>query len=199
MMLQFPKSTEFNKRIPKEKFYSVGSFSPKDKNAFINDIDKIIWSNKISEKTSNFSAGKEIGEIEVITLYLKQKEFTGSIINIIQKTIPYKTVFNIVFENEIKLAVYQTKLYQTEWQPIETADLVLTGIDLDAVWSNIVKNIAGGEWDNELSLAENLAQKEKREKIKKEIDRLEKQARNEKQPKKKFEIVQQIKTLKNQL
>lgn len=39
----------------------------------------------------------------------------------------------------------------------------------------------------------------KKQKLEKEIARLEKQARAEKQPKKKFELVQRIKVLTNQL
>ena len=44
-----------------------------------------------------------------------------------------------------------------------------------------------------------IAADERRQKIEKEIAKLEKQARAEKQPKKKFELVQQIKKLKKEL
>ena len=47
------------------------------------------------------------------------------------------------------------------------------------------------------SLDENLALHEKQAKLKKEIEKLEKQARAEKQPKKKFELVQRIKKMRN--
>lgn len=46
-----------------------------------------------------------------------------------------------------------------------------------------------------LTLDENIALHEKQAKLEKEIAKLEKQARAEKQPKKKFELVQKIKTL----
>lgn len=72
----------------------------------------------------------------------------------------------------------------------------LVGLNLDTVWENIIKSLEGGEWSEELTLDENIALHEKEEKLQKEIARLEKQARAEKQPKKKFEIVQQIKSLK---
>ena len=56
-----------------------------------------------------------------------------------------------------------------------------------------------GVWNEELSLDENLALRIEQEKLKKQIEKLEKQARAEKQPKKKFELVQQIKELKRKL
>ena len=46
---------------------------------------------------------------------------------------------------------------------------------------------------------EQIAADERRQKIEKEIAKLEKQARTEKQPKKKFELVQQIKELKRKM
>lgn len=49
------------------------------------------------------------------------------------------------------------------------------------------------------TLDEQIAADERRQKIEKEIAKLEKQARAEKQPKKKFELVQQIKKLKEEL
>ena len=52
-------------------------------------------------------------------------------------------------------------------------------------------NIADGN-----TLNEQIAADEHRQKIEKEIAKLEKQARAEKQPKKKFELVQKIKRLK---
>lgn len=50
---------------------------------------------------------------------------------------------------------------------------------------------------NEISLERINNADEQRAKLQKEIARLEKQARAEKQPKKKFELVQEIKRLKN--
>ena len=49
------------------------------------------------------------------------------------------------------------------------------------------------------TLDEQIAADERRQKIEKEIVKLEKQARAEKQPKKKFELVQQIKELKRKM
>ena len=48
-------------------------------------------------------------------------------------------------------------------------------------------------------LAEQIAVDERKEKLIKEIEKLEKQARNEKQPNKKFELAQKVKALKEKL
>lgn len=56
-----------------------------------------------------------------------------------------------------------------------------------------------GKIDQGNTLDEQIAADEHRQKIEKEITKLEKQARAEKQPKKKFELAQQIKKLKDEL
>ena len=68
------------------------------------------------------------------------------------------------------------------------ASIELSGLNFDDVWENIIKKIEGGEWNNDLTLEENI---EIKEKLQKEIERLEKLARKEVQPKKKFELVNQ--------
>ena len=88
---------------------------------------------------------------------------------------------------------------QTDWKPTESCTIELRGLNLDKVWENIVVDIGGVSIADGNTLDEQIAADERRQKIEKEIAKLEKQARAEKQPKKKFELVQQIKKLKEEL
>ena len=67
---------------------------------------------------------------------------------------------------------------------------------MDAVWENIIVQIGGITIEQGNTLDEQIAVDEQRMKIQKEIDRLTKAAKNEKQPKKKFELAQKINRLK---
>ena len=98
--------------------------------------------------------------------------------------------------DEAKLATYHTKLMQTEWKRKEALSVELKGLNLDSVWENIIMQIGGITIDQGNTLDEQIAVDEQRKKIQKEIDRLTKAAKNEKQPKKKFELVQRVKALK---
>ncbi|WP_141089921.1 DUF4391 domain-containing protein, partial [Campylobacter concisus] len=66
MAIELPKSTEFNKKIkiPKQKFYENLEISPSLKKIFIEQVDKIIWSNKIASSTTNLAGGDLVKEIE---------------------------------------------------------------------------------------------------------------------------------------
>ena len=69
----FPKSTEFNKKIPKTKFYEHIELGRKIKDSFVKDIDSIIWANKIAPSTVNIAAGEKVTEIQVFRIILKQR------------------------------------------------------------------------------------------------------------------------------
>ena len=66
-------------------------------------------------------------------------------------------------------------------------------MNMDAVWESVVTQIGHIEVESSHTLNEQIALDDKRAKLQKEIDKLEKQARAEKQPKRKFDLVQEIK------
>lgn len=68
-----------------------------------------------------------------------------------------------------------------------------------SVWENVVVQVGGITVEGDNSLVEQIVLNEEREKILREIERLEKKARAEVQPRKKLELVQKIKKLKNRL
>lgn len=108
-------------------------------------------------------------------------------------------MFALQFEEEIQLAVFCERMFTTAWISEAQVQLELQGLTFDEVWENIIKKIEGGEWDSNLSLSENIELKEKKEKLQKEIAKLEKLARKEIQPKKKFELVSQKRNLEDEL
>ena len=63
-MLGLPESTEFNRRIPKQKFYENLSVTPVLKHIFIDQIKVIYWRNKVAATTMNLAAGETVTEIE---------------------------------------------------------------------------------------------------------------------------------------
>ena len=92
-MLGLPKSTEYNKRIPKQKFYENITISSSLKRVFIDKIDNIYWRNKIATSTINIAPGDEVTEIEVFEIKLTGDEFDKSVLTQIDKEIPYHIIF----------------------------------------------------------------------------------------------------------
>lgn len=65
MSLNFPKTTEFNKRVPKQKFYEHLMVSPDLRRAFVEQIKAVIWRNELAADTLNIAAGEQVAEVEV--------------------------------------------------------------------------------------------------------------------------------------
>ena len=69
-MFRLPEKTEFNKRIPKQKFYENIAISPALKRDFIEQIRNVYWRNKIAAATVNVAAGVTVTEVEVFEIEL---------------------------------------------------------------------------------------------------------------------------------
>ena len=198
-MIIFPKTTEVNKIIPKEKFYKNLTLNPGLKDNFVLDVKKIIWLNKLASNTINIEKGEDISEILVLLLELKKADFDYKIVECIARQNSHKILFILRYENTAQLAVFYNKLYKTEWQKFDDLKLSTKGLNLDKVWQEFVSQIADVEVSENESLDENLEKKEDIAKLTKEIAKLEKKARAEIQPKKKFEMVHDIKELQRKL
>ena len=198
-MLGLPKATEMSKQLPKKAIYAKFQMNTAAKEKIDADISRITIVNEITPNKVNIPAGDEVKSFFVLLVTLKRKEFEEKNIVTLSKLIPQNILFVLEYENESRLAIYHTKVMQTEWKPTEEQRVELKGLNLDKVWENIIKSLELGVWNEELSLDENLALHQKQDKLKKEIDKLEKQARAEKQPKKKFELAGKVKKLKEEL
>ena len=209
----FPKSTEFNKRIPKTKFYEHIELGRKIKDSFVQDIDSIIWANKIAPSTVNIAAGEKVTEIQVFRIVLKHSEFNTNVLRIIDEQIPYHILFIICADNKEQAwigykeqsgsesrAFKVDSYYHTAWQKPEELELAIEGLNMDAVYESFVKQISAStapiQWDDSLSARDNTAKIEERKKLQKQIEKLERQLRKETQPRKKFVLYQRIKELK---
>ena len=112
------------------------------------------------------------------------------------RLIDNKMILVLQYETESRVAIFHGKLIQTDWKPTDAFSFSLQGLNLDSVWNNLIIQIGDIHPENGRSIEEQIALDEQRKKIEKEIASLEKMARAEKQPKKKFELVQRIRALK---
>lgn len=198
-MLGLPNATEMSKQLPKKAIYTKFQMNTSAKDKIDADISRITIVNEIAPNKVNIPAGDEVKSFFVLLVTLKRKDFDEKIIAMLSKLILQNILFVLEYNGESKLAVYRLKVMKTSWKPTEEQRVELQGLNLDKVWENIIRSLELGVWNEELSIDENIELHEKQAKLQKEIARLEKQARTEKQPKKKFELVQKIKKLKGEL
>lgn len=198
-MLGLPKATELNKQLPKNAIYAKFQMNTAERAKIDADISRITIVNEVSSAKINIADDEQVKSFFVLLVALKRKNFEDKTIITISKLIPQNMLLILECGSEAKLASYYTKLMQTDWKRKEALSIELKGLNMDAVWENIIIQIGGITIDRGNTLDEQIAVDGQRTKIQKEIDRLTKAAKNEKQPKKKFELVQQANVLKKQL
>lgn len=210
-VLDLPVSTEFNKRIPKQKFYENIAVTPAMKKAFVEQIKIIYWRNKIATTTLNLAAGGQVTEIEVFEVRLSAPKLDESVLRQIDREIPYHILFLLEYEGKYravigykeaaagKTAFKVDRYYSTDWLDEDDLPVHLDGLSLDAVYENFVRQIAGEVLadKNGTTLKESVEQQKQREQIEKQTATLEAKIRKEKQPKKKFELVQKLSAMKD--
>ena len=194
-MLGLPASTEIRKVITKKKVYEHfgAEMSAERRKSFDADIGRITLVNEVSPVSVNIAAGDEIQSFFVILITLRKKDYDRQNIAFIAKMFGQKLLIVIEYEGMQQLAIWQTRLITKDWTEPDNLHVALIGLDLDKVWENIVAGAAGVEVEQGRTLDEQLARQQKRQKLEKEIARLEKLAWAEKQPRRKIELAQQIK------
>lgn len=211
-MLGFPQTTEFNKRIPKQKFYENLDVTPALKRVFVEQIRLIYWRNKLAATTMNIAQGNVVEEIEVIEIKLAQPQLNEAVLKQIDKEIPYHILFILSYEGKVQAwtgykeaseggnkAFKVNKYYHTDWMPQDELTIKIEGLNMDSVWENFIIQVGGVEVEQGKSLAEQIEVDDRKAQLIKDIEKIEKQARSEKQPNKKFQLAQQAKALKKRL
>lgn len=196
IMLGLPKSTELNKPLPKTAIYTKFQMNAAEKAKIDADISRIVIVNEVSAAKLNLAPGESVQAFFVLQVTLKHREFSEKTLITLSKLIPQNMVLLLECDGQAKLAVYHTKLLQTPWRDPAELTLTIKGLTMDAVWENVIVQVGNIRLQTGNTLDQQIAQDEQRAKLEKEITRLKKLAWAEKQPKKKFELVQKINDLK---
>ena len=213
-MLGLPKSTEFNRRIQKQKFYQNLTVSSAMKRVFVEQIRVIWWRNKIAPATMNLAAGETVTEIEVFEICLSTPQLDETVLRQIDKEIPYHILFLLEYEgkyqawlaykeaatsgtNAFKVGSY----YHTDWMEEAALPLKLDGLNTDKVYENFVRQIAGEALTSGAgeTLKESVERDTHRQELQKQIAALQVKVRRERQLNKQVQLNAELKQLRRRL
>jgi hypothetical protein len=213
-MLDFPKSTIFNKRIPKQKFYEKLSVSSNLEKQFSKEVDSIYWKSKLSSDTINVSAGINVSEIEVFEITLKEQNISKNIIEVIDREIPYHLVFIlrykdlaqiwISFKQDSKSRDGKFKVdsyYKTDWSRYNDMFLKIEGLNLDKIYENFMLQVADGKLQIEdgTDIKDAVLKAKEQEKLEAYIRDLEMKIKNEKQYNRQVKLMGELRKAKDQI
>lgn len=213
-MLGFSASTEFNKKIPKQKFYDNLDISPALRRVFVDQIRLVYWRNKLAATTLNIAAGEAVTEIEVFEVRLNDPQLDEAVLKQIDKEIPYHILFILTCDGKAQAwigykeaAAYGSnafnvgRYYHTDWMPEDDLHLNIDGLNMDAIYESLVRQIAGDklQTDSGESLKESVERDEKKKQLEKRISVLENKMKKEKQLNRRMEMNSELKKLRKEM
>lgn len=215
-MFGLPKTTEFNKKIPKQKFYEKLDVTPVLKRIFIDNIKVIYWVNKLAASTTNLAIGKTVTEIEFFEISLTNEPLDISALQLMDRQIPYHIIFILEYKGRYQVwtaykeavtsgnkAFNVCSYFHSDWCEPSNLIFKLEGLDLDTVYENLVRSIAGDVLqkpeEKDETLKESVERQNLRQNLQKQIEKLRKKIFKEKQINKQFELSNQLKKLQRQL
>lgn len=213
-MLGLPKSTEFNRRIPKQKFYENLTVSLSLKRIFVEQIRVIWWRNKIAPATMNLATGEAVTEIEVFEVCLSAPKLDEAVLRQIDKEIPYHILFLLEYEGKYQAwtaykeaagsgtsAFKVGSYYHTDWMKEAALPLKLDGLNTDKVYENFIRQIAGEALTSGTgeTLKESVERDTRRQELQKQIVALQVKVHRERQLNKQVQLNAELKRLKKEL
>ena len=215
-MYNLPQSTIVNRVIPKKTFVNQLGANTRMKDHFTNDVIRVEWLAKLAPSTINVADGKEVHEITIFLVPIKDENCPDDIFSFIDGMIPRHTLFILRWGDMTCLHLnYKewmesstntdktfriAKTYRSQWRKDTEISLSIEGLTMDAIYEALVRQVAGERIIIQSeSLREDVEKSTQREMLLKEIEILKRKEAKERQPQKKFAIHKQIVELKERL
>ena len=214
-MIKFPDYAKVGRIVAKEKFYS--GIDTTTKSLFQSEISRIAWEYKLAPNTINLPA-KKWPEIEVFRITLKNSEVPEKVLKAIDSAIPYPILF-LIEKGTVEKAVISYKeqsqkdenfakvdtYFSTGWNDPKLNEIKIDGLDIDVVFSNFVRQIAGDKLifaksaDVPKTIKEDVEALKERERILRQIAVLDRKIKAEPLLGKKQELAEERHRLKEYL
>lgn len=162
----------------------------------------------------NLAAGETVTEIEIFEIKVNEPKLDELVLHQIDKEIPYHIVFVLECEgkyqvwtaykeaaasgnNAFKVGTY----YHTDWMDENELPLKVEGLNIDKVYENYVRQIAGDalQTEKQESLKESVERDNRKQELQKQITMLQQKIRKEKQLNKQVQMNAELKKLKKEL
>lgn len=207
-MYNLPQSTIVNRVIPKKTFVNQLGANARMKDHFTNDVVRVEWLAKLAPSTINVADGKEVHEITIFLVPIKDENCSDDIFSFIDSMIPRHTLFILRWGDMTCLHLnYKewmesstntdktfriAKTYRSQWIKDTEISLSIEGLTMDAIYETLVRQVAGERIVMQSEcLRDDVEKSTQREMLLKEIEILKRKEAKERQPQKKFVLHQQ--------
>ena len=208
-MFDLSSKTKVNRRFRPTELYKLMA-ADKDVKADAKGISSVVLMNVLSQDTMNVPAGDKVKEIYIFDIELSSKTIPALFISSLDKAINLHTLFVLRFNDERMLyGCYKEKTekgvklgqyYSTDWTKSQTPiSLTLNVFSMDDIYTAIIDELIPIAAKQNETTSDFVTRYDTIMKLKFEIDKKQRQVDNERQSKKRFELNDELKKLKEQL
>lgn len=208
---KLPVQAKKDKSIPKNAFYDYAS--SKQKQLFVDVIDKIKWQYELAPDTINLE-GEEVLRLQVFEVSLKHKKNIDAILPIIERAIPYHIIFVISFDDQVMIYTSQKHahpinennavvdwVFKSDWTDRSASKYnIVLKESLDKVFSDFCFQLTDNSEETSKKNLKALIEKEQKiQELTNQILKLKSQIKRTKQFNKKQPLNNQLNKLKREL
>ena len=218
-LYKFPQQAKVDRLIPKNKFYEQGKANTKLEQLFVDQVENIRWAYKLASSTIHLQDQEDLKEIQIFRVKSRVEDLDVSILSFIDKLILTPIIFEIVYQDKVKVVATYKRLnqadktktvigqyYASEWlEDHDRVELPLY-LKLADLYEHFIAQILpialskDQENDNEsVSIELQLQKSQQLESLQKQLDKLKSKLRNEKQFNRRVELNKQLQDLQLQI
>jgi hypothetical protein len=154
-MYSFHEKAFFGRMLPKKRIYDHAKPSSRIREMFVRQVEKIVWSYKLSPETVNIPAGEKVKEIQVFTVILRTGVLNHEVLQTIDKAISFPILFIQTYEGKTRYAMAYKRpseadrndwvisgYFETGWLTGNTRRKKMPIVlNLDVLYHNILKKL----------------------------------------------------------
>lgn len=212
-MIKLPESTRLSpvRRVPKERCYLGRTGSAELKSVFTDEVDKILWTNKLSAASLNVAPSEDVREIEIFETTLTTKAVNPLVYKTLDAAIrPHVALhfFTTVDHFEVVFGYWTPgekagRYYTRSWPSREEVTLDFSGDSLGAVYLSLMRQLQDKGADAPpLGTADVKDWREtdnRRAQLERKLQQLEKRLKSERQVNVQFEISGEMRRIRKEL
>ena len=218
-LYKFPQQAKVDRLIPKNKFYEQGKANTKIEQLFVDQVENIRWAYKLASSTIHLQDQEDLKEIQIFRVKSRVEDLDMSILSFIDKLILTPIVFEVVYQDKVKVVATYKRLnqadktkavigqyYASEWlEDHDRIELPLY-LKLADLYEHFIAQILpitssedSGDDDESVSIELKLQKAQQLESLQKQLDKLKSKLRNEKQFNRRVELNKQLQNLQLQI
>lgn len=218
-LYKFPQQAKVDRLIPKNKFYEQGKANTKIEQLFVDQVENIRWAYKLASSTIHLQDQEDLKEIQIFRVKSRVEDLDLSILSFIDKLILTPIVFEVVYQDKVKVVASYKRLsqadktkavigqyYASEWLEDHNRVELPLYLKLADLYEHFIAQIlpiaSSKDLENDdesVSIELQLQKAQQLESLQKQLAQLQSKLRNERQFNRRVELNKQLQNLQLQI